>query len=213
MKIRNNKVWLGVMLASIVINTLTSCTALRPADPNAIPEETDLWKQAYEEVIRQTYMECDTTKPNEYKHYGRYGLYDFDQDDVPELFLEVYGSTMPDCFIHVYDFVGNELVQLDAIQSGHAWIYGVNEPNAVLYGYSGTGGVEGWSILRYKDGEFQPEHLAEYYPMGYIGIEPQENPLLGMGCVITDIEYYSLDDLSGLEINYQDMKGTGEENE
>jgi len=201
------------MLVSIVINTLTSCIELRPADPNAIPEETDLWKQAYEEVIRQTYTECETTKPNEYKHYGRYGLYDFDQDDVPELFLEVYGSTMPDCFIHVYDFVGNELVQLDAIQSGHAWIYGINEPNAVLYGYTGLGGVQGWTILWYENGEFQSERLTEYYPGGSPWCEPQENPLPKWGYEIINIESYNLDDLSGVEIYNQGIKEPGEENE
>lgn len=189
---------MGIILASIMINTLTSCIELSSTESDEKPAETDLWKQAYEEVIRQTYTECDTTKPNEYKHYGRYGLYDFDQDNVPELFMEVYGTTIPDYVIHVYDFIGNALTQLDDIESAHAWIYGVNEPNAVLYGYSGTDGVQGWSILRYENGEFHSEWLAEFFPGGSPWCESQENPLPEMGYKIIEIEYYCFNDLSGL---------------
>jgi len=201
MKIHKNKIWWIFMLAAMIANTLTGCLELRPAEPDAKYDESVLWKQAYENVIRQTYAACDTAKPNTYKNYGRYGLYDFDQDDIPELFLEVYGTSIPDGVIHVYDFVGNELIQLDDIESGHAWIYGVDEPNAVLYGYSGTGGVQGWMILRYENGEFHPEMLAEYYPAGYIGIEPQEDPLPGMGYTVSDIESWDLSDLSGLNLS------------
>ena len=196
-----NRGWMGVILVSLAVNTLVGCVELRSTEPDANYEETALWKQAYENVIRQTYTECNIAKPNEYKNYGQYGLYDFDQDNIPELFLEVYGTSMPDYIIHVYDFVGNELIQLDDIESGHAWIYGVDEPNAVLYGYSGTGGVQGWMILRYENGEFHPELLAEYYPAGYIGIEPQEDPLPEMGYTVSDIESWDLSDLSGLNVS------------
>lgn len=198
------------MLASIVINTLTSCIELHSTEQEEKPAETDLWKQAYEEVIRQSYTECDTTKPNEYKHYGRYGLYDFDQDDAPELFLEVYE---PDCYIHVYDFDNGSLLYLDMIGSEHAWVYGVNEPNAVLYGYTGNGGVQGWSMLRYENGEFQFEHLATFCPYESPWGGPEEDPLPEMGYAAALIEYYNLDDLSGLGIYSSSMKGSGEENE
>jgi len=70
-----------------------------------------------------------------------------------------------------------------------------------LYGYSGLGGVQGWTMLRYENGEFQSDFLCEYYPAGFIGVEPQENPLPKMGYEILSIEYYSLDDLSGLGIS------------
>ena len=183
-----------MMLVTIMTNTLMGCIDLRPTNPNAVHEETDLWKQAYEEVIRQTYTECDTTTPNAYKHYGEYVLYDFDQDEIPELFLKVYEYSV----MQVYDFVGNVLIQLDDIV-GDAWICGVNEPNAVLCSYSATGGVEGWNILRYENGEFRSE-LAKYSPDASPWCEPQENPLPEKEYERIGVKYYSLDDLSGVEM-------------
>lgn len=156
------------------------------------------WQVAYKPVITDTLKDCKEKYPYETNH-GGYGLYDFDNDDVPELFLEVLGSTMPDNHISIYDFNGEEAVFIDSIESAHSWVYGTNRDNAFLT-ESCWMGESVWNIYELKNGEFVSQELASYYPDGFgDSIEPQENPLPGMGCEIKEIKYYFIDDLSGIK--------------
>lgn len=158
------------------------------------------WRAAYKIVISDTLAQCEKKYPNEI-NYGGYGLYDFDNDDIPELFLEVYSSTMPDYYIRIYDFNGEAAVYLGGIESAHSWVYGTNRDNAFLT-ESCWMGESAWSIYELKNGEFISEKLASYYPDGFSeDIEPQENPLQDMGYEIEEIEYYFLNDLSGMGIS------------
>lgn len=155
------------------------------------------WRAAYKMVIASALKECKEKYPKEINH-GGYGLYDFDNDGMPELFLEVYGSTTSDYYIHVYDFDGDEVVHLDSIQSAHSWVYGTNKENSFLTKYCWMG-ESVWSIYELKNGRFASEKLATYYPDGFGDmIEPQENPLLAREYEIEEVEYYFLDDLSGI---------------
>ena len=105
---------------------------------------------------------------------------------------------MLDCYIYVYDFNGDEAVYLDRIQSAHSWVYGTNKENAILV-ESVWMGVSVWNICELKNDEFVLKELESYYPDGFgDSIKPEENPLLGMGYEIKEIEYFELDDLSGI---------------
>lgn len=155
------------------------------------------WREAYKTVIYDTLKECKEEYSDE-ANYGRYGLYDFDDDRVSELFLDIYNSTMLDCYIYVYDFNGDEAVYLDRIQSAHSWVYGTNKENAILV-ESVWMGVSVWNICELKNDEFVLKELESYYPDGFgDSIKPEENPLPGMGYEIKEIEYFELDDLSGI---------------
>ena len=156
------------------------------------------WKAAYKDVIDNTLKESKEKYPAEANH-GGYGLYDFDNDSIPELFLEVYGSTTLDYYIRIYDFNGEEAVFIDSIESAHSWVYGTNRDNAFLAECCWMG-ESVWNIYELKKGEFVSQELASYYPDGFgDSIESQENPLPGMGYEIEEIKYYFLDDLSGIK--------------
>lgn len=153
---------------------------------------------AFRAVIDNTLKESKSEHPDEVD-YGRYGLYDFDNDSVPELFLEVYGSAMSDYYIHVYDFDGEKTVFIGEIRSAHSRVCGTNRENALLI-ESAWMGVSQWNICEFKNGEFVFSELASYYPDGFgDSIEPENNPLHDMGYEIKDIEFYKLDDLTGIE--------------
>lgn len=160
-------------------------------------EDINSWESAYKKIISKTYVECEKTS-TEPSPYGQYTLYDFDGDNTPELFLDVYGSTIPDCYCYVYSFNGEKAVLLDKIESGHSWVAGVNKKGSVLLGYWGTGGIQAWYLLTYKNGEFQSEELAAFYPYGYLDIEPQQDPLPSMGYEAIELVYCGFDDLSGI---------------
>lgn len=158
------------------------------------------WVAAYKTIVDNTLKECSEKYPDE-THYGAYGLYDFDRDDIPELFLKVYGSIMSDSYISVYDFNGEEGFYLGGIESAHSWIYGTDREKAFLAECSWMG-VSEWRIYKLENGEFISEKIASYYPDGFgENIKPQENPLPGMGYDIEKIECYFLDDLSGIGIS------------
>ena len=174
--------------------TLIGCSKTQSQSDNEDVTEEANQNQAYIEIINQTLDKCKKDYPNR-DNYGMYGLYDFDQDDIDELFIKVYGrSTSEDC-IFAYDYEDNTPVLLGQFDAGHAWISGVNEPNAVLYGYNAQG-VSGWILMRYENGDFLSEPLAEYHPEGTSDSEPEEDPLSEMGYEALDIKSYSLDDMS-----------------
>lgn len=156
------------------------------------------WRAAYKTVITDTLKECTEKYPNEIKH-GGYGLYDFDNDNVPELFIKTYGTAVADDCINIYDFVNDEAVLLGKIQSAHSWVYGTDKEDSFLVECSWMS-VSAWNICEHKNGEFISRKLASYYPDGFgDDIEAQENPLPDMGYEIKEIKYYNLDDLSSLK--------------
>lgn len=210
------KISITVMMIVIFITSFTGCSSDNQPKQETTPittkgttqtviEETTKeslagWRAAYKDVIDNTLKESKEKYPAEANH-GGYGLYDFDNDDIPELFLEVYSSTMPDYYIRIYDFNGEAAVYLGGIESAHSWVYGTNRDNAFLT-ESCWMGESAWSIYELKNGEFISEKLASYYPDGFSeDIEPQENPLQDMGYEIEEIEYYFLNDLSGMGIS------------
>lgn len=203
-----NKIYrISVIVMALVVFSilLTGCASdnnpKQETTPIAIQEKDEefltSWKAAYKPVITDTLKDCKEKYPYETNH-GGYGLYDFDNDDVPELFLEVCGSTMPDNHINIYDFNGEEAVFIDSIESAHSWVYGTNRDNAFLTECCWMG-ESVWNIYELKNGEFVSQKLASFYPDGFgDSTEPQENPLPGMGYEIEEIKYYFLDDLSGI---------------
>lgn len=157
------------------------------------------WQVAYKTVIANTLNACKEKYPDEVNH-GRYGLYDFDNDSISELFLEVYGSTMSDYYIYVYDFDGEQAVFVDSIESAHSWVYGTNRENAFLSEYCWMG-VSVWNVCELKNGEFVSEKLVSYYPDGFgESVKPEENPLPDMGYEIKEIKYYRLEDYTPLSV-------------
>lgn len=177
---------------------ITTEETTQPATQETIEKVLTGWRAAYKDIIDNTLKESKEKYPAEANH-GGYGLYDFDNDDVPELFLEVCGSTMPDNHISIYDFNGEEAVFIDSIESAHSWVYGTNRDNAFLTECCWMG-ESVWNIYELKNGEFVSQELASYYPDGFgDSIEPQKNPLPGMGYEIEEIKYYFLDDLSGIK--------------
>ncbi len=210
------RILIAVMTIVIFFTSLTGCSSDNQPEQEttqktilettqAVIQETTQesltgWRAAYKTLITDTLKECREKYPDE-TNYGGYGLYDFDSDDIPELFLKVYGSTMPDCYISVYDFNGEEAFYLGGIESAHSWIYGTNREKAFLV-ERGWMGVSEWSICELENGGFISEKIASYYPDGFgENIKPQENPVPGMGYDIEKIEYYFLDDLSGIGIS------------
>ncbi len=88
---------------------------------------------------------------------------------------------------------------IDSIQSSHSQVYGTNRENAFLVENVWMG-VSEWNICELKNGEFVFRELVSYYLDGFgDSIEPEENPLPSMGYEIKGIEFYSLDDLSGID--------------
>ena len=214
-KMRNitYKISISVMMIVIFITSLTGCSSSNRLEQETIQittkgithtviegttkESLAGWQAAYKTVISDTLKECKEKYPNEINH-GGYGLYDFDNDSIPELFLEVYGSTTPDYYIHIYDYEYDKAFLIDSIQSAHFWVYGTNKENSFLTEISWMG-VSVWNIYELKNRNFVSEKLASYYPDGFSdSIEPQDNPLPGMGYEIEEIKYYFLDDLSGI---------------
>lgn len=200
------RILIAVMTIVFFITSFTGCSSDNQPKQETTPianQEKDeefltSWKAAYKAVIDNALKNSKEKYPYETNH-GGYGLYDFDNDDVPELFLEVLGSTMPDNHISIYDFNGDEAVFLDSIQSAHSWVYGTNKENSFLT-ESCWMGESVWNIYELKNGEFVSQELASYYPDGFgASIEPQKNPLPGMGCEIKEIKYYFIDDLSGIK--------------
>ncbi len=221
MKKNTYRIPITVMIPVIIFAFLTGCASRQQSESHTTQTSTQKTTQmetketkqtelreteqetltgytvAFKAVIDNTLKECKEKYPNEANH-GQYGLYDFDNDSIPELFLEVYGSTTPDHYIHIYNFDGNKAVCIDSIQSSHSQVYGTNRENAFLV-ESVWMGVSAWNIYELKNGEFISDELASYYPDGFGGsIEPEENPLSGKGYEIKEIEYYELDDLSGV---------------
>ncbi len=166
------------------------------SETQAEQEKLTGWRGAYSEVVVQTLKDCKEKYPDEINH-GQYGLYDFDGDNVPELFLKVY---VPDEHIRVYDYEDDEAVFLDSIQAAHSWVYGTDKDNALLLGCFGTGGECAWSLLRFRDGKFDSEYIESYFPYGFGDIiEPEENPLPGMGYKVDEIKSFGLDDMTGIK--------------
>lgn len=200
------RILIAVMTIVFFITSFTGCSSdnqpKQETTPIAIQEKDEefltSWKAAYKAVIDNALKNSKEKYPYETNH-GGYGLYDFDNDDVPELFLEVLGSTMPDNHISIYDFNGEEAVFIDSIETAHSWVYGTNRDNAFLTECCWMG-ESVWNIYELKNGEFVSQELASYYPDGFgASIEPQKNPLPGMGYEIEEIKYYFLDDLSGIK--------------
>ena len=179
-----------------ILLVLASLTLIVACDKKAEVTDSADWMQAYTEIVEIAYNECDTMIPNMFKDYGRYGLYDFDFDDVPELFVEIYGYASYDHYIRVYDYVKGELVALGEFESPDAWVYGVNEKNAFLYGYTTTKGVNGWNIMRYENGVFESEELVKFD--GASSGEPDKAQIVDMGYEVTDITAFDLADPSGI---------------
>lgn len=222
MKKNTCRILITVMISVVICAFLTGCASRRQSESHTTqtptqkttqmetkettqtePRETELetftgYTVAFKAVIDNTLKECKEKYPDETNH-GQYGLYDFDNDSIPELFLEVYGSTTPDHYIHIYNFDGEKAVCIDSIQSSHSQVYGTNRENAFLV-ESIWMGVSAWNICELKNGEFISNELASYYPDGFgDSIEPEENPLLGMGYEIEEIEFYNLGDLTELK--------------
>lgn len=200
------RILIAVMTIVFFITSFTGCSSDNQPKQETTPianQEKDeefqtSWKAAYKAVIDNALKNSKEKYPYETNH-GGYGLYDFDNDDVPELFLEVFGSTMPDNHISIYDFNGEEAVFIDSIESAHSWVYGTNRDNAFLTECCWMG-ESVWNIYELKNGKFVSQELASYYSDGFgDSIEPQKNPLLGMGYEIEEIKYYFLDDLSGIK--------------
>ena len=178
--------------------TVTEKETADPLSQSEPAEKLTGYSSAYSKVIAEVLKESKEKYPDE-TNYGQYGLYDFDGDGVPELFLEIYGSAVPDDYIRVYDYEGGKAVYLDSIQAVHSWVYGVNRDKSLLLGCFSMGECA-WSLLSFRDGKFESEYIASYFPDGYGElIEPQENPLPGMGYESEDIKAYGLDDLTGLK--------------
>lgn len=206
MKKNTYRILIAAIILVILCIFLTGCRTEHQSEYEPRPEtsqETTLTEQesliglraSYKMVITDTLKECKEKYPDEINHV-RYGLYDFDNDSIPELFLEVYGSTTPDCYIHIYDYEGDKVFLVDSIQLAHSWVYITNKENAFLVEYSWMG-ESVWSIYELKNGELVSKKRASYYPDGFgDSIKPEENPLSGMGYEIKKIEYYEFYDLS-----------------
>lgn len=183
----------SIQETTIITTTKTAPTAIQGKEEETLTG----WSTAYKKVVVGALKNCQEKYLDE-SNYGGYGLYDFDSDNIPELFLEVNGSTSVDQCIRIYDFDGDEAVFIDSIESAHSWVYGTNRNDAFLTESCWTG-VSVWNIYELKNGKFVSKELTSYYPDGFgASIQPQENPLPGMGYETKKIEYYFLDDLSGM---------------
>ncbi len=158
------------------------------------------WQSAYKTVIDNILKECGEKYPDE-ANYGGYGLYDFDEDDVPELFVKVYGTSTSDDYINVYAYDSEKTVLLGGMQASHSWVYGTDRKNTVLLECFASGGESAWSLAEYSDSGFVSEYIVSYFPYGIADIEPEENPLPDMGYEIKTIDFYNLDDMTGIELS------------
>lgn len=102
------RILITVMTPVIIFAFLTGCASRQQSGSQTTQTSTQKTKEttqtepweteqetltgytaSFKAVIDNTLKECKEKYPDEVNH-GRYGLYDFDNDSIPELFLEVY---------------------------------------------------------------------------------------------------------------------------
>lgn len=172
-----------------------------PSEPET-PTETAAWKDAYKEILKS----CDVAN-------AAYGLYDLDNDGIPELFVPEGGIHYSGC--NIYSYADGEVVSLG--KNGiYGWIRILTDTGDIIYGNMQQGGSVAYSLRKsgnkidtlvsyiddyfsvtdnptftVNDKEVSAKEYVDSYNSNFKG---REELTLGMACNCPSVSDYSLID-------------------
>ena len=210
-----------ILMLSIIILTGCSNKNYVNGDTDLVSEESNEWKDAYIELIKNTAEDasvvcnksdsestCINERQNDHddmisQEARGYYLQDVNQDGIPEIFILMYESNI-ERHVHIYTWIDSEIYYIGWLWIESADICCSSDGKETIH-FRGRGG-QCWKLMMTDDGKMWEEYCNEdWYEASTYHDGKWPGPILNDS--YSEIPFYELDDYDALE-NWKEWDGS-----